>query len=219
MSFSESLSLLRELPGKFEEIGSLWPSSRSLSRAIVASIRDRPDPKRILEVGPGTGPFTREILAAMGDSDKLRICEINAQLLRSLKKQLEGDSRFLRHHGRVRFFQGPVQSLDEELSGGLFDVIICGLPFSNFNLYGSNSPPLAALSMKQHFDDTPLLRNRSRARGERACPGEASFPKWSSRFSDSFTVCWGVPGRLFFLSITVCGRFHHCFRCPAERHA
>jgi hypothetical protein len=44
-----------------------------------------------------------------------------------------------------------------------------------FNLYGSNSPPLAALSMKQHFDDTPLLRSRSRARGERACPGEASF--------------------------------------------
>ena len=29
--------------------------------------------------------------------------------------------------------------------------------------------------MKQHFDDTPLLRSRSRARGERACPGEASF--------------------------------------------
>ena len=45
----------------------------------------------------------------------------------------------------------------------------------SFNLYGSNSPPLAALSMKQHFDDTPLLRSRSRARGERACPGEASF--------------------------------------------
>jgi manganese/zinc/iron transport system substrate-binding protein len=50
-----------------------------------------------------------------------------------------------------------------------------GLGLPSFNLYGSNSPPLAALSMKQHFDDTPLLRSRSRARGERACPGEASL--------------------------------------------
>jgi hypothetical protein len=63
-----------------------------------------------------------------------------------------------------------------------------------FNLYGSNSPPLAALSMKQHFDDTPLLRSRSRARGERACPGEASFcchrTRCSHQLGDVFSVCF-----------------------------
>ena len=73
--------------------------------------------------------------------------------------------RRVEHRSAVRMYDPPTLArLFKE--AGFRNILI---------LYGSNSPPLAALSMKQHFDDTPLLRSRSRARGERACPGEASF--------------------------------------------
>ena len=98
--------------------------------------------------------------------------------------------------GEIRFVFGVIDEHGEPLRPDLTVIFEYGLPvevlkgrslnsyaarwhalgdFEEFNLYGSNSPPLAALSMKQHFDDTPLLRSRRRARGERACPGEASF--------------------------------------------
>ncbi len=35
--------------------GSIWPSSRALGRALAAPMRKAKPPRRVLEVGPGTG--------------------------------------------------------------------------------------------------------------------------------------------------------------------
>lgn len=128
-------AFIRELPKSFHQIGAMLPSSRSLGRAMVRPLRKdrRHDaPLRILEVGPGTGPFTRQILKLMRPEDRLTICEINERFLERLKRRLANDEHYLRHADRVEFFLGPVQALPRERPEQRFDIVVSSLPFSNF---------------------------------------------------------------------------------------
>ena len=54
-------------------VGTVCPSSPMLSRALAEVVDAAPQPRRILEVGPGTGPVTREILRKLGPRDVLDI--------------------------------------------------------------------------------------------------------------------------------------------------
>lgn len=99
---------------------------------MTSPIREVAPPRRILEVGPGTGPFTREIIPLMRLEDELVVSEINAKLLRQLKKSLENDSRFSNKLHNVKFIEGPVQEILQNGESGPYDVIICSLPFLNF---------------------------------------------------------------------------------------
>jgi phospholipid N-methyltransferase len=136
----EYFTFIRELPKSFSQIGAMLPSSPALGRAMVRPIREAARPLNILEVGPGTGPFTRQILRLMRPEDRFTICEINPRFLGLLKKNLERNPNYIRHRERVRFFQGPVQALPLAGKGGnaqetafeKFDIIVSSLPFSNF---------------------------------------------------------------------------------------
>ncbi|MFN8389121.1 MAG: methyltransferase domain-containing protein [Bdellovibrionota bacterium] len=110
----------------------MLPSSAALGRAMVRPIREADRPLNILEVGPGTGPFTRQIIKLMGPEDRFTICEINPRFLALLKKKLERHPNFEQHRDRIRFFQGPVQALPESGANEKFDIIVSSLPFSNF---------------------------------------------------------------------------------------
>lgn len=129
------LAFIKELPRSFNQIGAMLPSSRSLARAMVRPLRVRDGvhtPRRILEVGPGTGPFTRQILKLMRPGDQLTICEINERFLERLKRHLSQNKYYLRNRNQVQFFLGPVQALPLEQPDQRFDVIVSSLPFSNF---------------------------------------------------------------------------------------
>ena len=126
------LVFVRELPKSFSEIGAMLPSSPALAKVMVDPVTVVPGPRRILEVGPGTGPFTREILGLMRDGDTFVICEINPRFMARLKNSLCNDPNFLRHAERVIFFEGPVQALKAEKQNEKFDVIVSSLPFVNF---------------------------------------------------------------------------------------
>ncbi len=89
-------------------------------------------PRRILEVGPGTGPITRQILKHMRAKDTFTICEINERFLALLIKKLEKNSDFQKHRERVRFVCCPVQELRKNGVRDRFDLVISSLPFSNF---------------------------------------------------------------------------------------
>ncbi len=127
------VAFYRELARRFNEIGSILPSSKALAEDITSVLHEIPQPRTILEVGPGTGPFTKEILARMKSSDSLTVCEINGTLLSQLQKMLNSFVPFQRHKTRVQFIEAPVQELSLESFGARFDVIICGLPFSIFD--------------------------------------------------------------------------------------
>lgn len=130
---NDYVHFLKELPASFQEIGAMLPSSRFLGREMVRAVRSATGPIRILEVGPGTGPFTRQILRHMGPKDELTVCEINERFLLLLKERLSRNQDFLTNQARVNFFLGPVQELPAKLDGSQFDVIVSSLPFSNFS--------------------------------------------------------------------------------------
>jgi phosphatidylethanolamine/phosphatidyl-N-methylethanolamine N-methyltransferase len=132
-------TFVRELPESFSEIGAMLPSSRYLAKEMVRPMkefsRDRAKPKsyRILEVGPGTGPFTKSIIKLMPVSDQLIVCEINPRLMERLQRSLSTMDSYTAKEHKIEFYQGSVLDLPKELIGEGFDLIVSSLPFHNFD--------------------------------------------------------------------------------------
>ncbi len=129
---SDYLVFVRELPKSFGQIGAMLPSSPAFSKLMVEPVRRAAQPITILEVGPGTGPFTRQIIRLMGPQDRFVICEINPRFMRRLKKTLLKSEEYRRHRERIFFFEGPVQNLPKSALPASYDVIVSSLPFVNF---------------------------------------------------------------------------------------
>lgn len=127
----DNLVFLRETIQQFHNTGAICSTSRWAAEAMTDPIRHRGLPQRILELGPGTGSVTMKILEDMMDGDTLAICEINPRFMSALKKKLETNEHFLRHKDHITFFECPAQDLPEN---ACYDVIICSLPFLNFDL-------------------------------------------------------------------------------------
>jgi phospholipid N-methyltransferase len=113
----------------FRTTGALLPSSRFLARALAAPLSAPRAPGRILEVGPGTGSVTREIVRRMLPGDQLDAVELNEHFVERLRLHLAHDPRFTGHRHQVRVIHSPVQAVEGE---ALYDHIISGLPLNNF---------------------------------------------------------------------------------------
>jgi phospholipid N-methyltransferase len=105
-------------------VGSVWPSSRFLvQRVIDAGKVDQS--KVIVELGPGTGPVTRELLAHMPDDGRLLALEINQEFVDILRREIP-DPRLAVH-------RGPSTEIGEVLAeSGIdgADLVVSGIPFS-----------------------------------------------------------------------------------------
>ena len=66
-------------------VGSLFPSSPSLSRMIAAQV-GRADGEYVIEIGGGTGTVTRAILSSGVPDDKLIVVEIDKEMAQFLRK-------------------------------------------------------------------------------------------------------------------------------------
>jgi phosphatidylserine decarboxylase len=111
------------------EVGSILPSSRAVARAMTAPMRRRPAPRRILEVGAGTGPITALIVVAMLPGDALDIYEINPKFTNFLARRFEQEARFLRVAGQTTIYTAGVESIERKPT---YDVIISAIPFTAF---------------------------------------------------------------------------------------
>lgn len=122
---------LREFFREFHTTGSIVPSSSFLSRSLAKFVIDREDdrPLRILEVGPGTGPVTRQIASVMQDGDLLDLVEINPEFVRILNERLTTEPIFQPVADRIRVLCQPIEDVEDSQP---YDVIISGLPFNNF---------------------------------------------------------------------------------------
>lgn len=101
-------------------VGSITPSSPFLVRLMLATI-DFDRARTIVELGPGLGPITRELLRRMGPGSTVIAFEMSKRFCDELNKI--GDPRLV-----VR----NVSALDMEqlIDAGKADYVISGLPLS-----------------------------------------------------------------------------------------
>ena len=78
----------------FKHVGAVAPSSASLVREMVKPLKKRvkgsETPIRILELGPGTGPVTREIVELMRPQDHFDIVELDQKFYKHIKDEFAG---------------------------------------------------------------------------------------------------------------------------------
>lgn len=114
------------------QVGSVCPSSPALSKALARGVRGRHGPKRVLEVGPGTGPVTRHILASLRPGDTFDLVELSPEFCRQLERRVLTPWRQRNPGIQVRLYQAPIQ--EAPLEPGTYDAIVSGLPFNNFKV-------------------------------------------------------------------------------------
>lgn len=105
------------------QTASVVPSSRALAQLMVRGVDG--EGARVLELGGGTGAFTREILATGLPAAKLEVVEINADLARGLERRFPG----------VDIIRHRAESISAHVSGapGEYQRIISGLPLLAIN--------------------------------------------------------------------------------------
>ena len=119
----------RECRRHFRSTGSILPSSPFLARALAAQLRGIRSAGRILEVGPGTGSVTKEILRHLLPDDRLDAVEINGHFAALVRGRLENEWFFLYRPRQVQVIHSAVEDLPGE---GIYDYIVSGLPLNNF---------------------------------------------------------------------------------------
>ncbi len=117
----------------FHHTGAVSPSSRFLAAALARFVRNghADGPRRVLEVGPGTGAVTQQIVAALGPEDRFDLVEWNSRFVERLRQRFETDPHWKAVADRVRVIHAPVQELPRESA---YQAIVSGLPLNNFSV-------------------------------------------------------------------------------------
>jgi phosphatidylethanolamine/phosphatidyl-N-methylethanolamine N-methyltransferase len=127
--WKECRAFFREFRQQYRNTGSILPSSRFLGRALVAEMRKPRGPCRILEVGPGTGPVTTEILRQLRPDDRLDLVEINEHFVNLLRERFATEPLYRARQHQVRLIHAPLQEVPGE---AVYDFLVSGLPLNNF---------------------------------------------------------------------------------------
>jgi phospholipid N-methyltransferase len=96
---------------------------------LVRQLRGPRAACRILEVGPGTGSVTREIVRRMLPGDRLDAVEINGFFVDLLERRVARERVFGARRDQVEIIHAAVQDL---LGEAVYDYIVSGLPLNNF---------------------------------------------------------------------------------------
>ncbi|MDP1701086.1 MAG: methyltransferase domain-containing protein [Aestuariivirga sp.] len=100
--------------------GGVAPSGRQLAKLMVSKLAPQPS-EVIVELGPGTGAFTRELLAQGVEPANLILVEFNKEFVKFLKKEFPN----------LRIVEGPAQELPQllkTLEQASVKKIISGIP-------------------------------------------------------------------------------------------
>jgi phospholipid N-methyltransferase len=145
----------REFRQQYHTTGAVLPSGRALAKALARFVRDGEATsqglslskssvgrngdasppstlaRRILEVGPGTGAVTGQIISAMRSADQLFLVERNDQFVARLQTRLTEDLAFSSLADRITIIHASVEDLPDNEP---YDLIISGLPLNNFDV-------------------------------------------------------------------------------------
>ena len=113
-------NLTMEAFKNMKQVGGIVSSSSFLTKQIIKGIDFNKNIK-VLELGAGTGVFTKEILNRMSENSVLYSYENNENLIKLLKDI--NDQRLV--------IKGECVSKLDQLEDSYFDVVISSLPLSN----------------------------------------------------------------------------------------
>lgn len=120
-----SLAILGQFLKNPKNIGAIAPSSRGLSRKIVSDIGIE-SASVILEYGPGTGVFTRQILKAKNPGAVFAAIERNELLAAKFRQEFPG----------VPLYEDSAENaraIVRDLGADKVDCVISGLPWAAFD--------------------------------------------------------------------------------------
>ncbi|MGE7091985.1 class I SAM-dependent methyltransferase [Lysinibacillus sp. NPDC048646] len=120
------ITFLTEFIKHPKNTGAISPSSKILAKKMVESINCE-QAQCIVELGPGTGSFTKEIIKRKGQQTKLVLIENNEVFSTALKKKYQDDSSVIVIHGSAEHLRTYVKSLHIQK----IDYILSGLPFTS----------------------------------------------------------------------------------------
>lgn len=129
MSVESSVLFLQQLRDGFDTIGAVWPTSAAAARTLTAEVARHKGPKRILEVGCGTGAITEELVKHLGPRDKLVVCDTNDTFIEHLQDRFELEPQLKQAKRQVTVMVQNVLDLPAEPK---FDFIVSTVPFTSF---------------------------------------------------------------------------------------
>ena len=88
-------------------------------------------PRRILEVGPGTGAVTAVLVERLGPNDRLDLVELNDRFVARLRERSRHGAKISGRARACRVLHQPVEQVPAEEP---YDLLISGLPLNNFSV-------------------------------------------------------------------------------------
>lgn len=122
-SLSDHMQFLRRLIANPRNVGAIAPSGHMLARAMVDQIEKINGP--VLELGPGSGSVTRELLARGLDPQQVTVVERDLEFVKIIADRFPGIN--ILHGDALNLDQILPFSDDQKFSGAL-----SGLPLLNF---------------------------------------------------------------------------------------
>ncbi len=108
---------------KWRQVGAIAPSSIFLVEDMLSEI-DWDRARIIIELGAGSGTFTKEILKKMHKDAKLYVFEIDTVFVKKLNQIQDG---------RIQVISESAVNVTNYLGGNKADYIVSGIPLSNLD--------------------------------------------------------------------------------------
>jgi phospholipid N-methyltransferase len=121
-TLGESVLFLARFIASPARVGAVAPSSQMLARALVQYVTpgDLQQGKRFLEVGPGTGAVTQELVKNMGPLDTLDLIELDADMAHMLAQKYAHNKAVYVHCGSITDWNPSYR----------YSTIVMGIPFN-----------------------------------------------------------------------------------------
>jgi phosphatidylethanolamine/phosphatidyl-N-methylethanolamine N-methyltransferase len=124
VGLAQRLAFLRAYVRDFRAVGAVTPTSASVSRAI-ADYLGAPKRRAIAELGAGTGPITRALLAALPPDGRLWAFEISPEFVEHLRSTIDDPRLTI---VPLSAAEAPRVAREAGLAG--FDAVASAIPFS-----------------------------------------------------------------------------------------
>lgn len=123
---AKKANFLKQFWQEKKMVGAMSPSSKYLANLMLKNI-DFKKAKVIIELGPGTGVFTKRILENMQPDAKLLVFELNDTFFKNLSEEIQDDRMILVHDSAEHIKK---HLLENQLIHT--DYVVSSLPLANF---------------------------------------------------------------------------------------